>query len=59
MSTQTRTTATLRGEQQERIHIRKSSYPKSGQQRILRALQLDWLPGKTEKPLLNRQKHKQ
>ncbi len=52
MSTQTRTTVTLRGQDGEQIHIRKSSYPKSGQQRILRALQLGWLPGKTQKTII-------
>ena len=52
MSTQTRTTVTLCGLEQEQIHIRKSSYPKSGQQRILKALQLDWLAGKTEKTII-------
>jgi len=49
MSTQTRTTVTLQTQEQDQIHIRKSSYPKNAQQRILRALGLSWYPGKTEK----------
>jgi len=56
MSTQTRTTVTLTGQNGEQIHIRKSSYPKSCQQRILRALQLKLLPGKTEKTIIESQK---
>jgi len=52
MSTQTRTTVTLRGQAYEQIHIRKSSYPKSPQQRILRALGLEWCPGRTEKTII-------
>ena len=53
MSTQTRTTVTLQTQSQEQIHIRKSSYPKSVQQRILRALGLSWCPGKIEKTNIN------
>ena len=52
MSTQIRTTFTLQGQAHEQIHIRKSSYPKSVQQRILRALGLEWRPGRTEKTIV-------
>ena len=52
LSTQMRTTATLRGEQGEQIHIRKSSYPNASQQILLRALELSWNPGKTEKTIV-------
>jgi len=54
--TLTQTTVTLTGQDGEQIHIRKSSYPKSCQQRILRALQLKLLPGKTEKTTIESQK---
>jgi transposase len=52
MSTQVRMTASMRGEQGEQIHIRKSCHPDAGQQRLLRALGLEWLPGKTEKTIV-------
>ena len=52
LSTQMRTTATLRGEEGEQIHIRKSSYPNASQQVLLRALELTWNPGKTEKTIV-------
>lgn len=47
-----RTTVTLRGEKGEQIHIRKSSYPNASQQILLRALELSWNPGKTEKTIV-------
>ena len=52
LSTQMRTTATLRSEEGEQIHIRKSSYPNASQQILLRALELTWNPGKTEKTIV-------
>lgn len=52
LSTQMRTTATLRGEKGEQIHLRKSSYPNASQQILLRALGLCWKPGKTEKTIV-------
>ena len=52
LSTQMRTTVTLRGEKGEQIHIRKSSYPNASQQILLRALELSWNPGKTEKTIV-------
>jgi len=52
LSTQMRTTVTLRGEAGEQIHIRKSSYPNAPQQVLLRALELTWNPGKTEKTIV-------
>jgi len=42
----------LRGEHGEQIHIRKSCHPNAGQQKLLRALGLEWLPGKTEKTIV-------
>ena len=52
MSTQVRVTTSLRGEQGEQIHVRKSCRPNADQQRLLRALGLEWLPGKTEKTVV-------
>jgi transposase len=52
MGTQMRVTASLRGEMGEQIHIRKSCRPNADQQRLLRALNLEWLPGKTEKVIV-------
>ena len=52
LSTQMRTTATLRSEEGEQIHIRKSSYPNASQQVLLRALELTWNPGKMEKTIV-------
>jgi transposase len=52
MSTQVRVTTSLRGEQGEQIHVRKSCRPSADQQVLLRALGLEWLPGKTEKTVV-------
>jgi transposase len=52
MSTQVRVTTSLRGERGEQIHIRKSCRPSADQQILLRALGLEWLPGKTEKTVV-------
>jgi transposase len=52
LSSQMRTTATLRGEKGEQIHLRKSNYPNASQQILLRALDLSWSPGKTEKTIV-------
>jgi len=52
LSTQVRTTVSLRGENGEQIHIRKSSYPNASQQVLLRALELPWNPGKTQKTIV-------
>lgn len=52
MSTQIRTTTTLRGAAGEQIHIRKSTYPNASQQLLLRALGLAWHPGKTQKTII-------
>ena len=52
MSTQMRTTTTLRGAGGEQIHIRKSTYPDASQQILLRALELDWNPGQTQKTIV-------
>ena len=52
MSTQVRMTTSMRGEKGEQIHIRKSCRPDAGQQRLLRALGLEWLPGKTKKTIV-------
>ena len=52
LSTQMRTTASLRGEGGELIHLRKSSYPNAEQQVLLRALELTWNPGDTQKTIV-------
>lgn len=52
MSTQVRVTTRLRGEAGEQIHIRKSCRPNADQQQLLRALALEWLPGKAEKTVV-------
>lgn len=52
LSTQMRTTASVRGEHGQQIHIRKSNYPNASQQRLLRALELTWNPGKTQKTIV-------
>jgi transposase len=52
MSTQVRVTTSLRGEGGEQIHLRKSCRPNADQQQLLRALALEWLPGKTEKTIV-------
>ena len=49
LSTQMRTTTSLRGEDGRQIHIRKSNFPSASQQVLLRALGLTWNPGKTQK----------
>ncbi len=54
LSTQVRTTVSLRGENGEQIHIRKSSYPNASQQVLLRALELPWNPAKTQKTIVTR-----
>ena len=51
LSTQMRTTVSLRGKDGEAIHLRKSSYPNAEQQVLLRALELTWNPGKTQKTI--------
>jgi len=52
LSTQMRTTVSLRGENGEQIHIRKSSYPNASQQVLLRALDMPFNPGKTQKTIV-------
>jgi len=52
LSTQMRMTVSLRAEDGEQIHIRKSSYPDASQQVLLRALDLAWIPGGTEKTVV-------
>jgi transposase len=52
MRSQVRVTASLRGEKGEQIHLRKSTRPNADQQKILRSLELPWLPGKTEKTIV-------
>jgi len=52
MSTQMRITTRLKGKDGEQIYIRKSVRPNVDQQRILTALNLEWLPGKTEKVIV-------
>jgi len=52
MSTQVRITTSLRGEHGEQIHVRKSCRPSADQQILLRALGLEWLPGRTEKTVV-------
>jgi transposase len=49
MSTQVRVTTSMRGETGKQIHIRKSCRPNTDQQKLLRTLELELLPGKTEK----------
>jgi len=52
LSTQMRTTVSMRGEDGKQIHIRKSNYPNAAQQVLLRALDLPWNPGKTQKTIV-------
>lgn len=52
LSTQMRTTVCLRGKDGEMIHLRKSSYPNAEQQVLLRALELTWNPGKTQRTMI-------
>lgn len=52
LSTQMRTTVSVRGEHGEQVHIRKSNYPNASQQALLRALELPWNPGKTQKTIV-------
>ncbi len=52
LSTQMRTTTLLRGEDGQQIHIRKSNYPNASQQVLLRALELPWNPGRTQKTII-------
>jgi transposase len=52
LSTQMRTTASLQDENGELIHLRKSTYPNAEQQVILRALELKWNPGNTQKTII-------
>ena len=52
LSTQMRSTVSVRGEHDEQIHIRKSNYPSASQQVLLRALELAWNPGKTQKTIV-------
>ena len=52
MSTQMRIATRLKGKDDEQIYIRKSVRPNVDQQRILAALNLEWLPGKTEKVIV-------
>jgi transposase len=52
MSTQMRTTVSMRAEGGEQIHVRKSSCPSGLQQRLLSALKLPWNPGKTQKTIV-------
>ena len=48
-----RTTVSLGGDDGEQIHIRKSSYPNAAQQVLLRALDLPWNPGGTQKTIVS------
>ncbi len=52
LSTQMRSTVSVRGEGGEQIHIRKSNYPDASQQVLLRALELPWNPGGTRKTVV-------
>jgi len=52
LSTQMRTTVSVRDEHGKQIHIRKSSYPGAAQQVLLRAMDLPWNPGKTQKTIV-------
>ena len=52
LSTQMRTTVSVRDEHGQQIHVRKSSYPDAAQQVLLRALELPWNPGKTQKTIV-------
>ena len=52
MSTQFRVTSTFRGEEGQQFHLRKSCQPNAGQQKLLRALGIELLPGKTEKTIV-------
>jgi len=56
LSTQMRVTVSMRAENGEQIHIRKSSYPDASQQVLLRALSLAWIPGGTEKTVVTPKK---
>jgi hypothetical protein len=47
-----RVTTSLRGEEGEQIRLRKSCRPNADQQQLLRALALEWLPGKAEKTVV-------
>jgi len=47
-----RTTVSIRAENGEQIHIRKSSYRDASQQALLRALGLAWIPGVTERTVM-------
>ena len=52
LSTQMRTTVSLRGGEGELIHLRKSSYPSAEQQVLMQALELTWNPGNTQKTIV-------
>lgn len=52
MSTQVRVTTSLPGENAQRIHVRESSRPNADQQRLIRALGLACLPGRTQKTVV-------
>lgn len=52
LSTQMRTTVSMRGENGELIHLRKSSYPNAMQQIVLDTLNLTWNPGGTKKTVV-------
>ncbi len=52
MSTQVRVTTSMRGETGKQIHIRRSCRPNTDQKKLLRALGLESLPGKTEKTIV-------
>ena len=52
LNSQMRTTTSLRGEDGQQFHIRKSNYPNASQQVLLRALELTWNPGKTQKTIV-------
>ena len=56
LSTQMRMTVSLRAENGEQIPIRKSSYPDASQQVLLRALDVAWIPGRTEKTVVAKKK---
>ncbi len=52
LNTQMRTTVSMRDEAGRQIHIRKSNFPNASQQTLLRALELTWNPGKTQKTII-------
>ena len=52
LGSQMRTTTSLCGENGQQFHIRKSNYPNASQQVLLRALELTWNPGKTQKTIV-------